>query len=146
MILVTITRIAGLRIHGAVDGVWQSYFQIVAAEIGIILASVSTYRTLFVSHQRGKIIKAKKSIEDQEHFYSSSRGFMKRVFTPSPWRSKARRQSTFNEDKRNQYGHAVMGDLPEIPRAHMTGVRTFIHGRAAGSDASDMMESRIEGD
>lgn len=144
--MVTITRIAGIKSGGQVDGVWESYFLIVAAEVGIILASVSTYRTLFVSHRRGDMAKARRGLEDQEHFYSPTRELFKRVLIPSPWRSKAREPSTPAEDKEHRYDDVDVGDLPEIPRAYMTGVRTFINGRAKGTDDADVMASRMTQD
>ena len=68
---------------------------------------------------------------------------MERVFAPSPWRSKAKGQSTPLRDEGNQCSHVDMGDLPGVPRAHLTGVRTFIDRRGNGADASDIMESRM---
>ena len=71
---------------------------------------------------------------------------MKRVLAPSPWRSKARGQSTLLKDKGKEYSHVDMGQLPEIPRAHLTGVRTFLDGRGNGPDGPDIMESRMTQD
>ncbi|KAL8753060.1 MAG: hypothetical protein Q9184_005536 [Pyrenodesmia sp. 2 TL-2023] len=146
IILVTITRIAGIKRGGQVDGVWESYFLMVAAEVGIILASVSTYRTLFVSHRRRDTAKARRGLGDQEHFYSPTKELIKRVWIPSPWRSKAREPSTPDEKKEHHYDHVDMEGLPEIPRAYMTGVRTFINGGVKGTDNADVMGSRITQD
>ncbi|KAL8919246.1 MAG: hypothetical protein Q9208_006907 [Pyrenodesmia sp. 3 TL-2023] len=146
IILVTITRIAGIEKGGQVDGVWESYFLIVAAEVGIILASVSTYRTLFVSHRRGDRAKAKRDLKDQEHFYSPTRELIRRVLIPSPWRSKAREPSTPHENKEHHYHYVDVEALPEIPRAYMTGVRTFINGRVVGADDADVMGSQMTQD
>lgn len=140
--MVTITRIAGLKIGGQIDSIWSSYFLIVAAQIGIILASISSYQTLFVSYRRGNIHKAERGTRIREHYLSSTKELMKRVFIPSPWRSKARGQSTPDEYKEGQYSHRDVGDLPTIPRAHMTGVRTFINGHGQGMHASHIMESQ----
>ncbi|KAL8683839.1 MAG: hypothetical protein Q9186_000182 [Xanthomendoza sp. 1 TL-2023] len=73
MILVTITRVAGIEVDGQIDSVWESYFLIVAAEVGILLASVSTYRAFFVSQRRGGINKTRKTISDPGHWYSSKK-------------------------------------------------------------------------
>ncbi|KAL8898723.1 MAG: hypothetical protein Q9207_006553 [Kuettlingeria erythrocarpa] len=147
IILVTITRVAGIKRAGAIDTVWESYFLIVAAEVGIILASVSTYRTLFVSHRRGTADKMiGKGARDQRSPSSPVKGLLKRAFLSSPWRSKVKEgQSTPDEEKgQSDEGFDTEGGLPEIPRAHvMTGVRTFINARGKGTDVSNVMESRM---
>lgn len=149
MIMVTITRIAGIKLpDGQIDSVWESYFLIVAAEIGVILASISTYRALFVSHRKENMNnRAGRGTGDQGRFSSPrTRQLMKRVFVTSPWRSRARGQSTppEGEDKEQQYNHSDTVELPEIPRVYvMTGVRSFINnGRGKGTDAFDLMEHR----
>lgn len=151
--MVTITRIAGIKLpDGQVDTVWESYFLIVAAEIGVILASISTYRALFVSHRKDNMNhRAGRGTGDQGRFSSPrTRQLMKRVFVTSPWRSRARGQSTppEGEDKEQQCNHSDTVELPEIPRVYvMTGVRSFINnGRGKGTDAFDLMEHRLTQD
>lgn len=139
MILVTITRIAGIRLDGQIDSVWESYFLIVAAEIGVVLASVSTYRALFVSHRK-RIIK---EARDRGHYSSPKRQLIRRIFVSSPWRSKAKGQSTPDHHRGDQYSQFDQDALPNIPDAHMTGVRTFINGCGERTDASDIMESLV---
>ena len=132
MILVTITRIAGIDFHGQIDIVWESYFLIVAAEVGVILASISTYRALFVSHRKAAIKKAKYSGPGS----SPNRPILRRLLDSSPWRSRARGQST-------PASHFDTGALPSIPRARMTGVWTLINGQGQRVDASNIMESQM---
>ncbi|KAI4184917.1 MAG: hypothetical protein LQ346_006018 [Caloplaca aetnensis] len=147
IILVTITRIAGIKRAGAIDSVWESYFLIVGAEVGIILASVSTYRTLFVSHRKATFDKVGKRARDQQSPSSPVKGLFKRVFLSSPWRSKVKEgQSTPDEEKGQHHDSFDTEGLPEIPRAHMTGVRTFINARGKGTDGSNVMESRMTQD
>ncbi|KAL8811957.1 MAG: hypothetical protein Q9200_001390 [Gallowayella weberi] len=142
MILVTVTRVAGIVINGQIDSVWESYFLIVAAEIGILLSSVSTYRAFFVSQPRGDINKTKRTISDPGHWYTSTMKLMRETMLPtSPRRSKARGQPTPHEHRGDPDGHYSIGKLPEVPRAEMTGVRTYINGRGRRTDDSYAMES-----
>ena len=144
MILVTITRISGMKLNDEVDQVWGSYFMIIAAEIGIILTAVTAFRALFVSRykseKKGK--GAKGSSGQRAHWYSQNTNLLRLVFTLSLWRSKSRGQSTSEGYEADKNGHFPMGNLPDIPRAHMTGVRTVIDGRGKGTDASRIMESQ----
>ena len=135
IILVTVTRIACFKINNQVDLVWEFYFLVVAAEIGVILASISTYRTLFVSRRKDTRHRGCPS--------SSTKERLKRVFLSSPWRSKARDSSTPINQRGNQYSHFDEEALPDIPRPCMTGIRTFINGRELRDDASDFMESQF---
>ena len=134
IILVTATRIACFQVDGQVDLVWGTYFVIVAAEIGVILACISTYRTLFVSHRQGTRHRGRLSPPTKER--------LKRVFVSSQWQSRAREASTPDNQRGDRYGHLDEEALPDIPRAHMTGIRTFIHGRGQRDDGSNIMESQ----
>lgn len=132
MILVTITRIAGIKLHGQIDIVWESYFTIVAAEVGVILASISTYRALYVAHKKAAIKKAR---------YGVCRSFqhgqtLRRLMDSSSWRSRAERKLTPSDNTRE---HLDKVNFPSIPRAHMTGVRTFINGHEESMDDSSIM-------
>ncbi|KAL8772125.1 MAG: hypothetical protein Q9209_002560 [Squamulea sp. 1 TL-2023] len=134
-----------VRKNGHLDSVWTSYFTIVAAEIGILLASVSTYRAFFVSYRKGEDDnKAKnKAVGGQEKWYNSKRELLKGILTFSPRRTRIRGQSTPNEGSGDP-GRFEVGKLPDIPRAQMTGVRTFINGRGREIDTSNIMESTFE--
>ncbi|KAL8723142.1 MAG: hypothetical protein Q9225_000483 [Loekoesia sp. 1 TL-2023] len=143
VVLVTITRIAGIEVKGQIDQVWETYFLTMASQVGIILASVSTFRAFSVSRHQKDVKRTKGSSENQRHWYSPNRRLLKRVSTPSSWRSKAKGQSTPKEYKGGVNGGVAMGSLPEIPRAQMTGVRTFINGCKEWTDTSHIMESRM---
>ncbi|KAL8705407.1 MAG: hypothetical protein Q9201_001479 [Fulgogasparrea decipioides] len=140
--MVSITRIAGIKIQDQLDLVWESYFLIVAAEVGIILASVSTYRAFFVSWRRGDANRAKRAPGSQRHRYSPTRRVIKRFFTSSPWRSKTREQSSPEDARIFEEEKCVIESLPPIPSAHLTGVRTFIDGRGQWTNNSHIMESQ----
>ena len=44
--------------------------------------------------------------------------------------------------KANEDDELPMNELPEIPRAHITGMRTFIRGQDMMTDASAIMQSQ----
>ncbi|KAL8838685.1 MAG: hypothetical protein Q9176_004925 [Flavoplaca citrina] len=132
----TITRIAGIYIHSQIDIIWESYFLIVAAEVGVILASISTYRALFVAHRKATIKKAKYSGPGSS---SNRQQILRRLLDFSPWRSRDGGQSTPGSGTAS---HFDTGALPSIPRAHMTGVWTLIDGQGQRTDASNFMESQ----
>lgn len=142
MILVTITRISGIKMGGQVDLVWESFFIIIAGEIGIILTAVTAFRAFFVSRHKGDHRGAKKWPEQRTQLHSRSEYLLKLLITPSLWRSKNRTQSASEGYEASKYGHLPSGNLPDIPRAHMTGVRTFIDRRGRGKDTSHIMESQ----
>ncbi len=64
------------------------------------------------------------------------------MFVSSPWRSKNKDRPTPN-DNEEKHCSQFDGALPSIPRAHMTGVRTYINGRGQNTNTSDTMESQV---
>ncbi|KAG7009687.1 short-chain dehydrogenase [Physcia stellaris] len=144
MILVTITRISGIKLNGSIDQVWETYFIILAAEIGIILTSVTAFRAFFISRRDNN--KAKPPPGNQTHWYSQDSSILKRLFTPSLWRSKSKEHSSSEGYKADGDGHFPMEDLPDVPRAQMTGIRTFINGNGKGMSTSRIMESQASQD
>lgn len=141
--MITITRMSGIKTGGKVDQVWESYFLILAAEVGIILTAVTAFRAFFVSRHKRDNDGAKQPLGDSTQWYSQNKHLLKRVFN----RSKSRVQSTSEGYEANEDGHFPMRNLPDFPRAHMTGVRTFINGRGNMTNPSRIMESQaIQGD
>ncbi|KAL8688511.1 MAG: hypothetical protein Q9218_005600 [Villophora microphyllina] len=140
VVLITITRIAGQKTNSQIDQVWAAFFLTLAAEVGVILASVSTFRAFFVAHRKGNKHGGKESPGEQS---PSHKQLFKRILTSSPWRSiKVRGPSTPEKYDRGEDGRFAMGSLRGIPRAHMTGVRTFINGRRKEVDPCHIMESQ----
>lgn len=142
MILVTITRVAGIKIQGQVDQVWESYFIILGGEIGIILTAITAFRSFFVSRNKRDNNRAKRPPEYRTQWYSRNRYLLKLIFTPSRWRSSSRSQSAYKGYEADECGHFPIENLPDIPRAHMTGVRTFIDRLGERTDPSRIMESQ----
>lgn len=122
MVLVTIIRISGNLKGGVVDLGWELFFIIIAGEIGIILSAMTAFRAFFVARHKGDNRGAKKSPESRRQLHSRSGYFLKILVTPSLWRFKRRAQSASGGYAANDFGlHLPSGNLPDIPRAHMTG-------------------------
>lgn len=102
MIIIAIIRISGIRIaKDSTDIVWELFWQMIEACIAVIMVSLSVFRSFFVE--------------------SNSR--------PNPEQNKA-----YYRNKRNYNGRKKWTDmdaeetetLPRIPRAMLTGMRTFL--------------------
>lgn len=130
VIIFTVTRASGLEWRDRLDVLWEIYFQIMAAEVGLILVSMTAFRTLFVSRSSGQRgISPKKSPD----FWKKSQSTLKRLLDPRRW--------TLNYSKRVFKGqkHESTKDtfgLPSIPNGGMTGVQTFINHQ--GETHSDL--------
>lgn len=140
VILVSITRVAGIKRSG--DKAWQTYFLIVSAEIGVILASISTYRAFYVSRRRSDDIRAGTSRGHQKYRFLPTRQIVKRFFASSPRPSTPRERSSPEDKWQDENARHPMGSLPQIPSAHLTGMRTFIEGHGQWIDSSRIMGSQ----
>lgn len=140
MIIVTVIRISGIKSEGQVDQVWETYFTIAAAEIGIVLTTVSAFRTLYVSRQKKNPAAAEQSPEYRTMWYSDVMYHLRRAFLPSLWRIGSKPQQG-PEGLQSEENGIVMQKLPDIPRAYMTGFRTFIRGHGKERKESRVMES-----
>lgn len=127
---------------GRVDIGWELFFIIIAGEIGVILTAVSAFRAFFVSRHKGDNRGAKKLPESGTQLHSQSRYLLKLLVTLSLWRSKMRVQPASGGYAANEYGHLPSGNPPDIPRAHMTDVQTFIDRCGRETNTSHIMESQ----
>ncbi|KAF7876780.1 hypothetical protein EAF04_001863 [Stromatinia cepivora] len=137
--IVAIIRVYGLQFHGKVDQIWEIYWLIIGAEVGVILTSATAFRTFFVARSNNKLVQ---SPHGGLRWYYKSRQTLKRLMNLASWRSK----SNVREGGYEQYGEegrVKMNDLPSIPRAHMTGVRTFIDGKGKSQDVSQLLRSEV---
>ncbi|KAL8637846.1 MAG: hypothetical protein Q9228_004931 [Teloschistes exilis] len=140
VILVSITRVAGIKRGG--DKAWQTYFLIVSAEIGVILASISTYRAFYVSRRRTDDNRAGKSRGHQKYRFLPNRRTIKLFFASSPRPSTPREGSSAEDKWQDESERHPVGSLPQIPSAHLTGMRTFIEGHGQWIDSSRVMGSQ----
>ena len=133
VITITIIRASGLEWQGKLDVLWNVYFQIVAAEVGLILVSMTAFRALFVSRA------ARKQHSPRLHpsLWTKSKYALKKLLNPIQWTLK----HSGNISGSQKYGSTKEdfdGKLPNIPGATITGVRTFI------DHEGDTTESRTD--
>ena len=122
VIIFTVTRASGLEWQDKLDVLWEVYFQIVAAEVGLILIAMTAFRALFVSRA------ARNQHSPQKHpsFWAKSKLALRRLLDPRRWMSKHSKDITGSQEHdTTKYGFD--GKLPGIPGATMTGVNTFIN-------------------
>ena len=131
VVIFTVTRAIGLEWQGKLDVLWEVYFQVVAAEVGLILVAMTAFRALFVSraasHQR--------SPAQYPDFWLKSKLALRNVFDPRRWTSKSSKDMSGGQ-KHGSESDDFDGGLPSIPGATMTGMRTLINhqGRPAEPD------------
>lgn len=108
MIIIAVIRISGIRLEGGeVDIVWLAFWQQQECSIAIIMVSLTAFRSLFVADAQAR----------------------RPRYTPSTWRERM----VWNRHHRDSRSSAkgAMGELPQIPSATMTGLRTMIRGSRA---------------
>lgn len=112
MAIVAIVRLAGIRLGGGeVDIVWLAFWQQQECSIAVCMLSVTAFRSFFVAN----------STPDRARIVSAY------------WKNKLLRRKALDES-----GEKGVGDLPTIPSATLTGVRTMIRGSGSlGTDSCD---------
>jgi hypothetical protein len=135
LVAVTIIRWSGVLHHESVDPVWSSYWQLISAEVGIILTAMTAFRALFVSHSKKR---ASPNSPRTSGVRAKARDAIKRAVSSGSWPGWVGKKmstgatsswwSTEKEKEKEKEKRRPLGDLPEIPGAQMTGIRTFIDG------------------
>ena len=142
-ILCTVIRIAGIHTgHNikSIDSVWETYWQFIAANVALIMTAATAFRTFFISSSGNREVP---SSESNEPWYAKGRRFVRSLLDPSSWRSKRSTKNTSDESSGNR-----SFELPlQVPRATLTGIRTFIHGqgRTKMGESQDMHSMIEEG-
>lgn len=109
MIIIAIIRISAVRIgHTGLDMVWGLFWNQMEACTALIMVSFSAFRSFFVARES----RVRDDQNRQRFWYMDKKDRLR-----SAWR---RRQM--------QSGSEEMDELPDIPRATLTGMRTFVHG------------------
>ncbi|KAF2686160.1 hypothetical protein K458DRAFT_471604 [Lentithecium fluviatile CBS 122367] len=127
MIVITIIRVSGLIKDGHVDTIWEIYWLALSGEVGIFMAAAIAFRSFFVTRGQSQ---AWTPPRKESGWFSSafSKGSRKRG----------------NNDLDTGYG----AGLPDIPRAHLTGIRSFIEseGKSPRVGSQNSKESRLRTD
>ena len=114
MIIVALTRISAYRLRGVIDLTWQIFWQHMEGCVAMIMASITAFRTAFIT-----VDSRREKVKHQGPSYSM--------------RQRLKAKLMFNRsDEAN--GSAGQENLPAVPQATLTGMRTFIrkNNRSAG--------------
>jgi hypothetical protein len=111
LIIVTIIRASGLVNKGKLDTTWEIFWQIMSAEIGIMIATATTFRALFVAQKTEKGAGSK-----PRPMLGST--------TPKTLSRRKSQDSSYEEDIE------AGNQLANLPRP-LPGVHTSIEGRAS---------------
>ena len=136
VIVFTITRASGLEWKGNLDVIWEVFFQIVAAEVGLILVAMTAFRQLFVSRAaRNQHLPSK-----SPSLWLRSMNAMRRLLDPRRWTSGYSKDTSGGRKHSSEKGANGSDErLPNIPGGTMTGVQTFINNQ--GSETKSSSES-----
>lgn len=116
MIIVAIIRVSGLhdRKANAIDLVWEYHWQWVEVCIAILMVSVTAFRSFFIQHS------GRNQSPPKRPWYSGIKAAVaKYSYTSSGIEPPDR-------------------ELPTIPGATMTGMRTFIEGNEEHDEGKDL--------
>lgn len=120
MIIIAIVRVSGLHLgsNKSIDVLWQVFFQQVEASISVITVSLTAFRVLLG-------MKARHSREKKAQAWYSYR-----------------RIALLKNGNKHSEPELNGGQLPSIPSATLTGMRTFIRGNRYSKNApADLMTS-----
>ena len=148
VMIITVIRIATIVHEDKIDPVWGVYWHIIAAEVGVIMAACMSFRVFFVArnNKRGSPHSSR-----SRHWYHQSRDFFRRYLSSGRRRrpqgavDRSTDDSSMLCDKCHRGRSGWQGqDLPSIPRAHMTGMRTLINEQGRTVCASPVLRSIAE--
>ena len=122
VIIFSVTQTSGLVWRGNLDALWEVYFHILVAEIGLILTSMTAFRALFVSRSTSR---HQRSPWKTPLFLVKSMKTLRKLLDPRLWSPRQSRESTLIKNKTTECEFG----LPSIPGGTMTGMRTFIDGQ-----------------
>ena len=116
MIIIAIIRISGSVIKSNFDMVWVLFWHQVEGAVAIIMVSLTAFRSLLGI----KALKARKKKKLESYLFSHRRQLLARHF----------KKTTQDRFKSQQ--------LPTVPGATLTGMRTFINGNGICDESKEM--------
>ncbi|KAF2837775.1 hypothetical protein M501DRAFT_920098, partial [Patellaria atrata CBS 101060] len=123
IMITTIIRVSGIHHEGLIDFIWALYWSVISVQIGITMAAAAAFRAFFVARREdtppSSGPRKRWYYEAKKHFWQSS--------TPKGWRSKLNALPSVDGEEPKQ--EPFMKELPKIPRAYITGIRTFFNGQ-----------------
>ncbi|KAK4225248.1 hypothetical protein QBC38DRAFT_483440 [Podospora fimiseda] len=122
MVILTVVRIAGLQYKGKLDSIWETYFILVPAEIGLTLVAATAFRALYISKSKNR--KHSHDTITTFNWYTRAKSSLKHMV------GRVTGKSSNNSNGSAAFEHIDMGNgqfiKQEIPRGTITGVQTFI--------------------
>ena len=114
---------SGIVIQSAqsIDVIWEIYWAYVEASVAIIMASLTAFRSFFITRGnrfQGRRPKARSM---------TGLSLLRKLLSGRSWRRPWTKSSSSGPSDAEPVGYEI-DSLPEIPRPHMTGIRTFIRG------------------
>ena len=120
MAIIAIVRVSRIKSAAGIDLVWEIYWQTMEGCVAVLMASITAFRSIFVSNG---------TQNSRENKWMPANSWIQRA---------KRRQKSKESDVRENQQHS-------IPRALLTGMRTFIreHGRTAEGTISTSSDTRV---
>ena len=112
MIIIAIVRVSGFLKNHDIDPVWAIFWHQVEAAVAIITVSITAFRSLLGI----KALKARERKKRERSWFSHHQQKL---------RARYFQKSTQDEEP-------TLGQLPSIPTATLTGIRTFINDNGVG--------------
>jgi len=132
MMATTVTRLAGLIYDEMVDTIWEIYWTLISGEVGVFLAAATAFRSFFVARKASKNGTPQ---QQAQRFFSAS--FVAKF--------NRKKKSTLDDTMESRNEKGAFG-LPRVPRAQITGLRTFIDERGRVQPIkTDSMSSTVDG-
>ena len=125
MVVLTITRVSGLKFKGNLDMIWETYWLILSAEVGILLTSVATFRAFFVSRGNRNRDRDIQPLGTRMQWCHQENRYSQQKFSFSLWRSNARVQDISQGYETSEDAELPMSNIPGIPRAHIIDSRAL---------------------
>ena len=116
MIIIALVRVSGFIIKNTFDLVWVLFWHQAEAAVAIIMVSITAFRSVLGI----KALKAREKNKREQYWFSNRPKLLARYL----------KKATQDECKFEQ--------LPSIPGATLTGIRTFIHGNGICDESRAM--------
>jgi hypothetical protein len=131
VVALNVVKLAGLRYKNQVDFIWGAHWQLLAAEVGVLLSAAISFRSFFV-HRAAKRADQNVAFTKERRFFTES--FLRRFH---------------GQCEEDSLGDSLPGEgrhthgLPGVPRAHMTGTRSFIDEQGRSHTVPDLNNSNF---
>jgi hypothetical protein len=135
MVIITIARIVGLIWRGKLDSVWETYFMVIPAEIGLALVAVTAFRALYISRSKSR---PTPTAITSFGWYDKGKSVVWKLITKTTGKTPSAESGSLQNDMRV---NGWIGN--DIPHGTMTGMRTFIKGNGDTQMYATMDEEEV---